>query len=467
MKRLSIRWRLTLWNTAVLLLVLVVFSVLFLVQIRRHLQVRADQSLREEVNELFEAMSLFADREQMLKEMEKRFSVHSHYHFQVFDEHRTPVFVSRFLTHITLPEPADPGLVRGASFSDIELPHLGMHRMLDQAVRDSESRPLLVRAIMSSADSERDFAEYVWMVLTLCPVALLCSSGIAYALAGYFLSPIKCISEAAKRIAAEAPDERLLVANEHDEVGELSKTLNMTFDALRNASQQMQRFTSDAAHELRSPITVLRTEAEVALRKPRSSEEYRQVVEVTLAETIRLGVMVDQLLTLSRHDAGLMLPALEEVSVDAVLHDVVESFATNANEKQIDVRVGELPNWEIRGHDVWLAQLFSNLVENALKFTPAGGSVRIYGTANGRTASFVIEDSGIGVAAEHIPFVFDRFYRVDSSREHYCGTGLGLAICKSIADVHRGGISVESPDCGGTRFIVSLPTIDALGKDVL
>ena len=156
---------------------------------------------------------------------------------------------------------------------------------------------------------------------------------------------------------------------------------------------------------------------------------------------------------------------MDEVPVDAVIRDVVDSFEKTAREKGINLRIDDLPAWEVSGHDVWLGQLFSNLLENAMKFTPEGGSIVVAGTANGSSAKFSVEDTGIGIPEKHVPYVFDRFYRVDSSREHYCGTGLGLAICKSIADVHRGTITVEARPGGGTRFVVSLPSVDPIQQD--
>ena len=220
----------------------------------------------------------------------------------------------------------------------------------------------------------------------------------------------------------------------------------------------MRQFTADAAHELRSPLAVMRTEAEVALRSARSVEEYRHVIEVMLEEVTRLAGVVDQLLTLSRHDAGMETGFREEVPLDALLGDVADKFRLVAQEKGLTFDVAPLPPWNVQGHDIWLSQLFFNLLENAMKYTPSGGHVALKAETNGQLAKFIIEDTGIGIPAEHLPHLFQRFYRVDHSRNRaFGGTGLGLAICKSIVEAHHGQIEVNSQPNLGTRFTVTLP----------
>ena len=275
MKRLSIRVRLTLWYTLFFLLLLVVMGSLVLWRVRSHLVENADRALAEEINELFEEMQLASAHEEMIEELDRRFSSHSHYHFQVLDEDSNAIFTSRFLTHLALPEATPPGEMRGGEYSDIEWPGLGKYRLVSLAMRDSQSRPMLLRAVSPRQPMERDFQSYLWMFTTLGPIALLAALLAGYIVSGHVLSPIKQITAKAKFISADRLDERLPVVHEFDELGELSTTLNETFDRLEKSVETMKRFTSDAAHELRSPVAVLRTEAEIALRKPRTLEEYR------------------------------------------------------------------------------------------------------------------------------------------------------------------------------------------------
>lgn len=465
MSSLSIRWQITAYYAAFMLLILVCMSTLVLWRVHHHLLERADQALEEEIDELVEELQYFEDRDALLAELKRRYTVHSHFHFQILDEELVTFFQSRFLTNVTLPAAEKPSSMRGKQFSDIELPGLGSFRLMKMAIRDSNSDAMLLRALASRADFDRDFRSYVWMFLTLVPIAVAISWTCGYLLARHLLSPIQQISATVNSITADRLHERLRVFNPHDELGELSTALNRTFDRLENSLETMRRFTSDAAHELRSPVAVLRAEAEIALRKPRGLEEYRKVVEVTLSETMRLGTIIDQLLALCRHDAGIQKLLTDEVPVAAVLLDVVARFESQALEKKIDLVVKRLPEYFIRGHDIWLSQLFYNLIDNAIKFTEPNGTVTISGRQDSSHIEFTIADTGIGIATEQLPLVFERFYRADAAREHYRGVGLGLSICKSIVEAHQGTIVVASELGRGTVFTVRFPILAAVEAD--
>jgi signal transduction histidine kinase len=168
--------------------------------------------------------------------------------------------------------------------------------------------------------------------------------------------------------------------------------------------------------------------------------------------------MVDQLLALSRNDAGFAGNMDDIVPMDALLGDVVERFYAVAVEKGLTLVAEPLPPWFVHGDDIWLSQLFYNLLDNAMKYTEAPGQVTLSAVIEDNVARFTVENTGAGIAAEHLPHLFKRFYRVDDSRTRAKGgTGLGLAICKSIAELHGGSIKVESSRNTGTRFIVTLP----------
>ncbi len=296
------------------------------------------------------------------------------------------------------------------------------------------------------------------MILALGPLVMLVGLFAGYVLAGRALAPIEKINATAERISAERLTERVDVPNPNDELGRLATTLNQTFDRLHRSIDEMRRFTADAAHELRSPLAVMRTEAEVALRGARTADEYRHVIEVTLEEVTRLSELVNQLLTLSRHDAGMASGYHEEVPLDALLNDVCDKFRTVATEKGLTFDVSPIPSWNVDGDDIWLSQLFFNLLDNAMKFTPRGGHVAFKAETNGQLAKFTVEDTGIGIPPEHLPHLFKRFYRAETSRNRaFGGTGLGLSICKSIVEAHHGQIDVNSQPNLGTRFTVTLP----------
>ncbi len=461
--RLNIRWRLTAWNAVVMTAVMTIFSVMLLIAVRQHLTERADQTLQEELRELIEEINFYPDTTNLGQQLERRYSVHAHYHFRVLDQNGVPLFRSRFLTNVELPTVADPGKLRGSVFQDIELPELGTHRLLTMAMRDSRSNPLLLQVLAPRMALDSEFRSYVWMILTAGPLALCTAILAGYFLAGRSLAPIEDIAATAERISARNLSERVSVADPDDELGRLAILLNEAFDRLQTSINDVRQFTADAAHELRSPLAIMRTEAEVALRSARSDEEYRRVIQVTLDEATRLGELSDQLLTLSRHDSGALGPFDDIVAMDALLTDVLEKFQLMAQEKGVRFESTPLPEWYVQGDDIWLSRLFFNLLDNALKYTEKGGTVRLSATVvddtEGRTqVRYVVEDTGIGIAPEHLPSLFKRFYRADESRNRRLGgTGLGLAICQSIVNAHKGSIQVESTKGIGSRFTVTLP----------
>jgi heavy metal sensor kinase len=455
---LSIRWRLTFWNAAVMTALLTAFSVVLLVSVRRHLIARADQVLMEELRELIEEISFYPDTDHLAQQLERRYAVHAHYHFQVSREDGSVLFRSRFLTFITLPAPGKAGELRGSVFEDIQLGNLGPHRLLTMAMRDSRAHPMLLQALAPRAALDMEFRSYVWLVLGIGPLAIGLAVLSGYGLARGSLAPIEGITATAERISADNLTERIRTPNPSDELGRLAATLNRTFDGLQSSINDMRQFTADAAHELRSPLAVMKTEAEVVLRSARSADDYRRAIEVTLEETTRLSAMVDQLLALSRNDAGFAGNMDDIVPMDALLGDVVERFYAVAVEKGLTLVAEPLPPWFVHGDDIWLSQLFYNLLDNAMKYTEAPGQVTLSAVIEDNVARFTVENTGAGIAAEHLPHLFKRFYRVDDSRTRAKGgTGLGLAICKSIAELHGGSIKVESSRNTGTRFIVTLP----------
>lgn len=463
MNNLAIRWRLTIAYAGFVLLLTAGLSGVILYRVHHHLLKRADLSLNEESSELIEELDRSQDRAAFMVELEKRFSTHQHYYFQLLNEDNACLFQSRFLTNIKLPPPpVSPTDMRGRYFSDFKIERLGSFRLLDVAIRDQDDHPLLVRTISSRDALDKDFSSYISMFVAVIPLALITSMFTGYYVAGHMLSPVKELVQTAEKISASQIDQRLPVFNRHDELGELSMTLNSTFDRLSKAMSAIRNFTSDAAHELRSPLAVLRTEAEIALRRERTAEELRAVVTTTLMETRRLGDIVEQLLALGRHDAGIQPMLSDEVPISAVLKDVMARLTPMAAAKGVTLESQILPNVLVLGNDIWLSQLFSNLLDNAVKFTEAGGRVTVSGALADGWLSLQIADTGIGLLPEQLDQVFERFYRADESREHNKGSGLGLAICKSIVESHGGTISVTSQPSEGSIFVVRFAVADSL-----
>jgi signal transduction histidine kinase len=243
-------------------------------------------------------------------------------------------------------------------------------------------------------------------------------------------------------------------------VGKSAKPVEQTME-------QMRRFMADAAHELRTPITVLRSRAEIALQQPRDREAYVNALRGVESESIRLGRIVDDLLILARADAGDRPIERKEFQLDDLALDAAAAAGAVAQSKQVGVIVGNLDSAVIDGDSELVRRLMMILLDNAIKFTPAGREVRLSVFADTTSATLVVEDSGIGIPPEQLPQVFDRFYRGDPARGRSEGAGLGLSIARWIADAHRARIEVSSAERSGTRIEVTFPIAarDALSKE--
>jgi heavy metal sensor kinase len=458
LRHLSIRWRLTLWNVGVLAIIILGLSVAVLMLVQRYLWSRFDAELSEELREVVEDVTPYSLAEPVSSVITRRYDLHTHTFALVRTAHGQDILRSRFFVNLDLPLPDAPEMFRGARYQELWLENLGHFRFITQVFRASNSELMVAQIAAPTANLEKEYRAAWWTLGTIGPVALLVACVGGSFLASRALAPIEQITETAERISAEKLTERLNVERSDDELGRLSTTLNRMFDRLQESIGEMRRFTADAAHELRSPLTVIRTEAEVALRTPRSADAYRQVIETTLEEVSRLSDLVNQLLTLSRHDAGIQIASSEEVPLDALLHDVAEKLHTLAEQKQITLTIIDLPDVTIAGDDVLLSQVFYNLVNNAVHYTNSNGKITVSGELVGNDICVAVEDTGNGIASEHLSRLFDRFYRVDDSRTRASGgTGLGLAICRSIVESHHGQITVHSEVGKGSKFAVYLP----------
>jgi signal transduction histidine kinase len=224
--------------------------------------------------------------------------------------------------------------------------------------------------------------------------------------------------------------------------------------------EQMRQFMADAAHELRAPITVLRSRAEIALQQPRDRESYVSTLQGVESESIRLGRIVDDLLILARADAGDRPVERKTFLLDETALDAAAAASSVAQSRQVSVSIGNLDRALIEGDSTLVRQLVMILLDNAIKFTPPGGEVRLGVAASDGRVTLLVEDSGIGITPEQLPHVFDRFYRGDPARGRSEGAGLGLSIARWIADAHRAEIEIVSTGGRGTRVEVRFPAAD-------
>lgn len=284
------------------------------------------------------------------------------------------------------------------------------------------------------------------------------------ALGGYWLSrralaPVDEITRAARTIGAQDLSQRLAVPRSSDELQRLADTLNEMLARLEAAFQRVIQFTADASHELRTPVAVVRTSAELALRRPRSDAEYREALSRILSESERVSHLIDQLLLLARADsASAALPAVR-TDLGAALQAACGEAKILAEAKQLKFleSIPEDSVW-VQGDNASLHRLFIILLDNAVKYTPTGGEINVRLACDDGYAVAGIRDSGIGIAPQDLQHIFDRFYRSDRARSRESGgTGLGLAIGRWIAEAHRGEIRVESLPARGSEFEVRIP----------
>jgi len=296
---------------------------------------------------------------------------------------------------------------------------------------------------------------YILIFAILVTVALAGGGGLF--LANRALKPVEQIARTAREIEESDLSRRIEVRSE-DELGRLASTLNQMIGRLERAFGRQRQFTADASHELRTPLAVIQAESTLSLRKERTENDYRKSLKLISREVAHMSTLVDKLLFLARSDIGKEQLNLEAVNLKELIADLALEIDPLCQEKRIECKLGPLENLVVNGDKVELKQLLLNLLDNAVRYTPKGGTVSVVLVRKGETVLVAIKDSGIGIPEEHIPHIFERFYRVDKARSRTeGGAGLGLSICQHIAKVHGGRIEVESQVGQGSTFSVFLP----------
>ena len=290
------------------------------------------------------------------------------------------------------------------------------------------------------------------------PVFLIVALAGGLVLVRSSLAPIRAITEQAERISSENISQRLPVVRTGDEVERLSLSLNRMIERLEESIEQISRFSADVSHELRTPLTILRGELEVmAHQRPRDAESL-EMIGNSLEETDRLARIVDQLLIISRLDAGQAGIERSRVDLGGLATGTAEQMRLLADEKSVSIKYVVEASVNVVGDRLRLRQVVVNLLDNAIKYTPDHGEVEVTVRAESRVAILAVRDNGIGIANDELPHIFDRFYRADKARTRATGgTGLGLSIVKAIAAAHDGRVLVKSNPKEGTVVWLELP----------
>jgi heavy metal sensor kinase len=461
----SIRFRLTAWYAGLLALLLLIFSVSTYIGLERHLASGLRESLTRRAIEMGPLLgNIVDDGTPQIAEIKSHYALESDNGFlrisrpdekvlyvsgptkdQSFDPRRVP-----------FPKPANSLRVDRAE------PVAGGGSLMISTFRvvGLNGSPLL----MEIGASDRHIRETLNQLLLVFALALpLCLSvAIAggYALTRRALKPIGEITSKAERISSRNLNERLPTPKSGDEVARLSLSLNGMIERLENSFHYLNRFSADASHELRTPLTILRGELELIASRHDTPEDVRDTISTALEETDRLTKITESLLVVSRLDAGEMQMDCGHLDLAGLAGSTADQMRLLADDKNISLTCELNQPVDIEGDAPRLKQVIVNLLHNAIKFTPAGGSVTVSARTENGCAVLEISDTGPGIQADSITRIFERFYRADAARTRKSGgVGLGLAIARAICKSHGGDIRVESVEGEGSRFRVELPLV--------
>jgi heavy metal sensor kinase len=320
--------------------------------------------------------------------------------------------------------------------------------------------PFYVAIGRAMDESDKILQQYTWVYVGLIPFSLLCGCILGWLLTGRALSPVIEVAQAAQRISGSNLSLRIPSRGAGDELDYLIETFNSMIDRLESSFQQIRQFSTDVSHELRTPITAIRGQLEVALFTARTLEQYRDATLNSLQDIERLSQIVRALLLLSQAESGQLALQTTRIDLVSVIRDIVEQFQIPAEGAHVELAAELPPECTAEVDRVQIERMLSNLLSNAMKFTPPGGRVHVALRRLPDSVEIDVEDTGCGIPEEHIPHLFDRFYRVptqENCTDPDKGLGLGLSFVAWIVKAHAGAIHVESTPGEGTRFTVSLP----------
>jgi heavy metal sensor kinase len=457
-RSLSIGLKLTLWYTACMAGALCALGVLAFLGMRHSLHSTVDEQLwdrmtavRETVDRSMRAGSTDILRRELDEDSELRPQSDL---LQIWDDQGNLMYQSVSLKNKRLPPPGN--LARKSTVWSGGDPI----RVLQSSV---EVNGHLYR--IQAAEQMEEFYEalgrFAARLVIFAPLALLLASGLGYWISRRALAPVDQIILAAQKISAHNLSARLDVPRSGDELQRLTETLNQMLKRIEAALERITRFSADASHELRTPITVMRTRVELALRRPRTAAENNQTLEQLHTELVGASELLDNLMLLARADSGAEQLRMAPANMEDALKDVLAQLSPLAGERGISL------NSVLPAHPIWIAgdrqmlqRLFLILIDNAVKYTPPSGQVSVaLDTTNGM-ATVSVKDTGVGIDDSDQAHIFDRFYRVDKARSRQLGgAGLGLSIGRWIAEAHGGSIQVESRPGEGSTFKVVLPTM--------
>jgi heavy metal sensor kinase len=460
MKPFSIRIKLTAWYSAVLIVTIAVFGIAAFLAMQKGIETSVDEGLGDRARAIEEFMdrSLPGRPEMFANELKEHSEFRGEGNFsQVSDQHGHWIYRSPLMVRYDVPVPASSK----ASIYNWQANDLPLRILVGEVTAGGETYRIQVAAPMD--DFHDALNRFKWVILLLSPVLLALASAGGYWMSQRALTPVDEITRAAHNINAKNLSKRLKVPKSGDELQRLSETLNGMLERLEAAFKRITQFTADASHELRTPLALMRTTTEVSLRTSSTVSEYREAQAQTLEELEKTSALVEKLMLLARADAGVETLKREPVNLVNILREACRDGRILAETKRIAFRE-EIADGSVvvDGDPRALHRLFLILIDNAVKYTPPGRLITVSLTRSDEFAVAEVRDTGIGIAAEDLPHIFERFYRADKARSREVGgVGLGLSIARWEAEAHGGEIEVESEPGQGSVFQVRLPLSEA------
>jgi heavy metal sensor kinase len=462
MRRLSIGVRLTLWYLAIFALAQLLYGAGMWFILRHNVYDLVDDGLEAQVDDLknfLQSQNKDASIAKLQEEVTEAYAIeHSGDYLEVYAENAQLIYRSAFVqahqSALLPPDQVKRPIVRSRRIDGRPF------RFVFEKLNDVNGHVYTVEMGVPADDAVETlhlFRFYLWM---FAPVLLLVAAGGGYWLSRRALSPVDSLARTAREISGTNLNRRLQKLETGDELQRLSDTLNEMLDRIESAFLRITQFTADASHELRTPVSLIRTEAELALRRSRGEAEYKESLRHILLEAERTTALLEQLLSLARTDSGRETLHLQPVDLRLTLRSVVDSWQQVATIRNLQFSASiDASDTFVMGDETLLRRLTDILLDNAFKYTPSPGSVHLSLKQTADSAVIAVQDSGVGIAQDEQSKIFERFYRVDKARSRaQGGAGLGLAIAQWIVAQHGGSIGVESLPGHGATFRVELPT---------
>ena len=461
MRKLSIGSRLTVWYLAIFAAAQLLFGLAMWVVLRQELYAVADGALKAQVEDLTNFIKSQKKKNMTLPKLREEASEsydleHSGDFLQIYDQDSNWIFRAPALEKNQFAPPS-LAATKHRTFQNLQLANQPF-RFITQKI-EVNGRFYTVQTGVPADQIVATLSLFRRYLLMLAPVLLLAAAGGGYWLSHKALAPVDAITRTARNIGGNNLSDRLEKLTTGDELQRLSDTLNEMLARLESAFLRVTQFTADASHELRTPISLIRTEAEIALRKSRGDAEYREALRHILLEAERTSTLVEELLSLARADSGRESLHLTLIDLRPVIAEIANEWCSLIEARNLKFSQQfadrELPVLADRSA---VQRLLAILLDNAVKYTPPPGAIEMELDTQEDMAVITVRDSGIGIAESEQSKIFERFYRVDKARSRELGgAGIGLAIAEWIVQQHRGSITVQSRLGKGASFSVAFP----------